>query len=766
MGEKSSVTTPEGRFLAIFGRMSEQYQKIISLLSELWDDYTSQYASIFNDWFNLLEDTNGYQNRTKKLFLQHTYLGILCYLLAKAFTAYSSTQASVLLEQLFLTHPHSWLIELSRQDKRALSVIQALDSYINSFDLHKFSFDVLKWLYEDLVSPATRHDLGEYYTPDWLVEWMLNDIGTLENLKNKVFLDPSCGSGTFIFHLIRYKLNNGESPIRIFNHVIGFDIHPLAVLVCRVNYLLAFGERIKELDFSRVQLPIYQLNVIHPKKQEKEIFSLYCEKIDFVIGNPPWVVLRSIPSKNYQDHIKKLVKQLNFLIKPQLITQIDISALFLVLCAKYFLKPHGKIYFVLPHSLFDGDHYHAIRIQQTRPSIKILKIVDLKEVNPLFTIPACLFLGKKSYHHNYNDISGITDLNPIFSEKLIVNLPKRDISLEEALLHINVIPQRLYVNTFGVQSSRLSNAPIKLKSYHQRSYYYPYFRQGASIVPMAFYFVDVGKYKKVRETYLINVKTTQQRKFKKPWDTIKLNAPIEAEFLYAIISSSELKPFSIRLPLPLAVLPLIKKEKHFQIITAAEASKFGYPFLSKWLSQCEVLWKSHKKETIHDSIYEWLDYQGKLTSHPINPRYLVVYNASGKRCYAAVVNVESIIDHMSRTYQLPKKLNGIISYTKCYYYSTSNKDEAYYLSAILNSNFLNQLVMPLTSQRDLHKKPLEIAIPRFDSSDLNHRTLSNLGKKCETVIEQHRNIKSSKKILHLLQNELKEIDTYVKRIFD
>jgi hypothetical protein len=28
--------------------------------------------------------------------------------------------------------------------------------------------DVLKSLYESLIDPAQRHDLGEYYTPDWL----------------------------------------------------------------------------------------------------------------------------------------------------------------------------------------------------------------------------------------------------------------------------------------------------------------------------------------------------------------------------------------------------------------------------------------------------------------------------------------------------------------------------------------------------------------------------------------------------------------------
>ncbi len=44
-----------------------------------------------------------------------------------------------------------------------------------------------------------RHDLGEYYTPDWLAERLLNQLGFTSvrepNLHEKRLLDPACGSG-------------------------------------------------------------------------------------------------------------------------------------------------------------------------------------------------------------------------------------------------------------------------------------------------------------------------------------------------------------------------------------------------------------------------------------------------------------------------------------------------------------------------------------------------------------------------------------------
>ena len=59
--------------------------------------------------------------------------------------------------------------------------------------------DLLKKLYHYLLPREIRHDLGEYYTPDWLAERLIiqtlgkADLGNV----NKRVLDPACGSGTW-----------------------------------------------------------------------------------------------------------------------------------------------------------------------------------------------------------------------------------------------------------------------------------------------------------------------------------------------------------------------------------------------------------------------------------------------------------------------------------------------------------------------------------------------------------------------------------------
>jgi hypothetical protein len=55
------------------------------------------------------------------------------------------------------------------------------------------SRDLLKKLYQQLFPKSVRHDLGEYYTPDWLAEHVLNELG-YEGDPDKRLLDPACGS--------------------------------------------------------------------------------------------------------------------------------------------------------------------------------------------------------------------------------------------------------------------------------------------------------------------------------------------------------------------------------------------------------------------------------------------------------------------------------------------------------------------------------------------------------------------------------------------
>jgi hypothetical protein len=59
-----------------------------------------------------------------------------------------------------------WITEVPGGDEFVMNLARRL----SRFDWRQVDHDVLKQLYESVISQATRHQLGEYYTPDWLAE--------------------------------------------------------------------------------------------------------------------------------------------------------------------------------------------------------------------------------------------------------------------------------------------------------------------------------------------------------------------------------------------------------------------------------------------------------------------------------------------------------------------------------------------------------------------------------------------------------------------
>ncbi len=85
------------------------------------------------------------------------------------------------------------LEEAIRETARALSEFEPGTTSIEP----ESTRDLLKKLYQYLVPQQVRHKLGEYYTPDWLAELLLDEVGYDGNGLHRL-LDPACGSGTFL----------------------------------------------------------------------------------------------------------------------------------------------------------------------------------------------------------------------------------------------------------------------------------------------------------------------------------------------------------------------------------------------------------------------------------------------------------------------------------------------------------------------------------------------------------------------------------------
>lgn len=327
-----------------FGPQSELAPKIVSALAnalEYWGDQT-HIRTFFNEWRRLFgivygeQFTGGQQEKEAEtlaqlykvgketdfqelLFSVHTYFALLMKLIAAELltlreTSFGSSLASQLahmsndelkrkLEDIenggiyarkgitnFLEGDFfRWYLdafdspelkEAIREVARTLSEFEPATSTLAPASTR----DLLKKLYQYLVPQEVRHRLGEYYTPDWLAELLLNELG-YDGKTLKRFLDPACGSGTFLVLAIQRVINHGrekekipdlEIAKRILANIWGFDLNPLAVIAARTNYLFALGDLVNEILIrgGKIEIPIYLCDsVLTPTRTTENLFG-------------------------------------------------------------------------------------------------------------------------------------------------------------------------------------------------------------------------------------------------------------------------------------------------------------------------------------------------------------------------------------------------------------------------------------------------------------------------------------------------------------
>ena len=203
------------------------------------------------------------------LFFQHTYLTIVAKTMATRALGIPLPQpANLLSGQPFRDAGITGAVESDFFDwiidsPDGVALVNRIAGQASRFRLEDIEHDVLKELYESLIDPAQRHQLGEYYTPDWLADLMVREVVT-DPLNQRV-LDPSCGSGTFLFHAVRHFLaaadgagcDNAAALAECTRKVLGVDIHPVAALIARVTYLLALGPARLNADRDELAIPVY-----------------------------------------------------------------------------------------------------------------------------------------------------------------------------------------------------------------------------------------------------------------------------------------------------------------------------------------------------------------------------------------------------------------------------------------------------------------------------------------------------------------------------
>lgn len=830
-----------------FGPDSPVCRDGMDILREEWMEIDEDGVEVlFDEWQRYLEIVHGEGDHSEELFLRHTYLSVLAKLMA--YVQYSGGTlpdedefSDVITGRTFVRWGINNFIEedffswISRSAATGVDqrITQHVLARLRDYDLSAIEEDVLKALYQNLVTAGERHSLGEYYTPDWLVEEIVDD--ELADDPEASVLDPTCGSGTFLFQTIRYKrehtdLDDEALLEHLFDNVVGIDIHPLAVIVARVNYLLALGDLVRDARSGAVSIPVFLSNSIMPPSYEmgretvhvyrfqedetlfevpvsvtedgevlndlldsvksyldsndtisEDSFHAYAErqvgdeyedlsederaviyrhivrqigdlqdegrdtiwtfilknvykpiyfedrKFDRVLGNPPWLSYRYISREEYEGHVHDLVVDEYGLLDSddvENITHMELAALFFVYSMDHYLNDGGRISFVLPRGVFNGDHLRNLRGVEFDVPARFTGLWDLQGVRPLFNMLTCVLSAEKADGDSY----------PLDGRKYSGTLPEVNVTGEVAREELDVEDVTYYLNVLGDRSV-VMDRELDPELFDATSPYEEHIRQGATVVPRSLWFVDFQQHETLgidAEEPLVETSERARTRAKQPWDSVEMEGQIERDFLYHCATGSELVHFA-HLDFPVSVLPLRISGRDFHLLDESAARANGYQHLADWISDASEQWEANKDDTTDEGLLEWLDYRHKLTQQDPTPRYRVLQNTSGSYVYGAVVDTEELDDISvnGARIQLQRDNEGRIPLLvdhKCYYYETNDREEAYYLSGFLNASVILELIEEMMSQglfggRDVHKRVWEIAIPAYDPDSPTHRAI-------------------------------------------
>ncbi|HDY72897.1 MAG TPA: hypothetical protein ENH90_01940 [bacterium] len=731
----------------------------------------------------------------------------------------------------------SWYIEA--WDSKIEAIVKKILQELNKFDfqgtiIDEFSSrDIIKNLYQEIIPKKIRHDLGEYYTPDWLIQSVMSDVGFDGNLDKKV-LDAGCGSGGFLVEAINQikkknsNKNNQEVLSKVIQNVVGFDVNPVAVLTARTNYLLAISPLLKNKPRQiQITLPIYLADAIitptkegqaklsadsylistvegvfslpknfvdsgyltegmrtieecletnYPTEDFQEVFSkiirlpkedvevvnnfynqiqdlhsknrnriwvkliqnsfapLLHTDFDFIVGNPPWIKWEFL-SKEYKKKLSSLYLDIYKIFSHKGMkarmgyAHDDISVMFMYVAMDKYLKMGGKLGFVMKQTLYKsiaGNEFRKFAIEKKQKSIpvKVLKVEDLLAVKPFSssaeaeTSTIILEKGKRTTYPVPYDVW-------LPKEKI----PEENQSLETVIQNVVIEKKEAYPDDEKDLTDIwvLVDKGEKKKTFKKGKNFYKS-RHGIVNDLNGVFFLNILK--KEGKNIVIENGTNRAKKVVE-----KIRTLIEPDLVYPFLKPKNVKRWNMK-GYSYALLPQKKhgEKNESELRTKTPLTyKYLYKFKNNLLQRASS-WFKIKGFPFYSIFgvgdYSFAPYKVAWCCMTYAPNFMVVSEVND--------------DLIGKKKVMPDNTIG--------YFSTSDKDEAQYLCALMNSKIVSEMLENRSSKSKWGisiNMVNNIPVPKYDKNNEAHRKLAELSEKAHNEKQEKTINEIEKKINNL-----------------
>ncbi|MDD5626173.1 MAG: transcriptional repressor LexA [Patescibacteria group bacterium] len=326
-------------------------------------------------------------------------------------------------------------------------LLQEISNTFNKYDFSQIDRDILGKMYEQFITREERKQLGQFYTPEAVIDYILDQTGYINNIEDKKIIDISCGSGGFTTRAANRlinKLKNKDNKIsiieKVINNIYGLDINPFACYLAETNILLQLLDFIIEVkkDNPKYQVPkikIFQTNTIGiPLTDEQEIKDIknksgkFINGFDFVVGNPPYLEAKKMDKKTKELCIKTC-------------PNVTVGAFDLFVCfidkGLRLLKTGGKFGYILPNKFLIANYAKKMR-EELLDKYSITEIIDVSECEVFKNVsvyPIILIIENKKPQNNViKTAEKITSIKELENKNFITNIIKQDIYKRDDLV--------------------------------------------------------------------------------------------------------------------------------------------------------------------------------------------------------------------------------------------------------------------------------------------------------------------------------------------
>ncbi|HAZ16792.1 MAG TPA: hypothetical protein DCY49_02740 [Candidatus Jacksonbacteria bacterium] len=270
-------------------------------------------------------------------------------------------------------------------------LLQEITNLFNKYDFTSVDRDILGKLYEQFITREERKKLGQFYTPESVIDYILDQIEYTKNIDDEKIIDISCGSGGFttratnrLINKLKNDTNKKEVIEKVINNVYGMDINPFACYLAETNMLIQLLDLIVEVkkDNPKYIVPkikIFQTNSMETpsllSNEEREIKDIknkagrFVDGFDFVVGNPPY-----LEAKKMDADTKKLCIET--------CPNVASGAFDLFVCfidkGLRLLKTNGKLGYIFPNKFLIANYAKKMR-EELLDKYTIKEIIDISE---------------------------------------------------------------------------------------------------------------------------------------------------------------------------------------------------------------------------------------------------------------------------------------------------------------------------------------------------------------------------------------------------